>query len=129
MREHPTNVIELGRILVGDYGSPTKSGPQGAYVVLGPEQAVLKIICADGKDEAAEMFEHVSVSARNRTPTWGEMQWVKEQFWEDHEVCFQVHPSKSQYVNHHPYCLHIWRHRLLPPPLPPSNLIGPRSKP
>lgn len=127
MKKNPTEVVERGRIVDDkDYGSPYNSGPEGAYIVPGPD-GMLKIIASDGVDDVTEMFEHVSVSAPGRTPTWAEMQWVKEQFWEDEEVCFQVHPAKSQYVNCHPYCLHIWRHKLFAPPLPPSILVGPKE--
>lgn len=54
-------------------------------------------------------WEHVSVSLKNRCPTWDEMCMVKEIFWKDDEVVVQFHPAKSEYVNIHPYCLHMWR--------------------
>ena len=54
-------------------------------------------------------WEHVSVSLKNRCPTWDEMCMVKEIFWKDDEVVVQFHPKKSEYVNIHPYCLHMWR--------------------
>ena len=124
MRDNPTEAMEKCRVITGPYASPPKSGCQGAYLVYEP--AMLKIICSDGKDEKAENFEHVSVSLRNRTPTWAEMVWVKNQFWLPEEACFQLHPAVKDYVNHHPYCLHIWRHRILPPPMPSINLVGPK---
>ena len=128
MRKQPTNIIAVGRIVDGEYGSPHGSGCQGAYIVHMPNNtAVLKVLCSDGIDPEAEGFEHVSVSCVDRTPTWEEMAFIKEQFWEDNEVCFQLHPSKSEYVNCHPYCLHIWRHRNFPPPLPSSYLVGPKK--
>ena len=54
-------------------------------------------------------WEHVSVSYTNRTPTWEEMCKVKDMFWNDDECVVQFHPPKSEYVNLHPYCLHLWR--------------------
>lgn len=53
--------------------------------------------------------DHVSVSYPNRMPTWDEMCFVKEIFFKDSEEAYQVHPKKSEYVNTHEYCLHIWR--------------------
>ena len=54
-------------------------------------------------------WEHVSVSYRRRTPTWDEMCKVKDMFWHDDETVVQYHPKKSDYVNIHPNCLHLWR--------------------
>jgi hypothetical protein len=54
-------------------------------------------------------WEHVSVSLRNRTPTWEEMSFVKNLFWKDDETVIQFHPKKSEYINRHPYVLHLWR--------------------
>jgi len=54
-------------------------------------------------------MEHVSVSLARRCPTWDEMCMIKDIFWNDDECVIQFHPPKSQYVNVHPYCLHMWR--------------------
>lgn len=55
-------------------------------------------------------WEHVSVTLQgNRCPNWREMCYMKDLFWEDNEECIQVHPKKSEYVDLHPYCLHIWK--------------------
>lgn len=54
-------------------------------------------------------FEHCSVSMPTRCPSWEQMCSIKELFWKDEECCMELHPPKSNYVNNHPYCLHIWR--------------------
>ena len=54
-------------------------------------------------------WEHVSVSYPNRTPTWDEMCRVKDIFFDEEECVVQYHPPRSEYVNFHPYCLHLWR--------------------
>ena len=59
-------------------------------------------------------MEHVSVSFRDRIPTWEEMCVVKDVFWTEEEACIQVHPRKSEYVNIHENCLHIWRKKDAP---------------
>jgi hypothetical protein len=56
-----------------------------------------------------EGWEHVSVSLGNRCPTWDEMCFVKGLFWDDEDVAIQFHPAKSEYVNFHPFALHLWR--------------------
>lgn len=54
-------------------------------------------------------WEHVSVSLGNRCPTWDEMCFVKNLFWDEEDIAIQFHPAKSEYVNLHPYALHLWR--------------------
>lgn len=72
-------------------------------------------------------WDHVSVSFRNRCPTWEEMQEIKMMFFYPDEVCFQYHPAESKYVNIHPYCLHIWRPQKAEIPTPPSWMVGARK--
>ena len=49
---------------------------------------------------------------------------VKETFWRDDECCMQLHPKKEDYVNNHPFCLHIWRPIDEEIPMPPSLMVG-----
>jgi len=71
-------------------------------------------------------WEHVSVTFnRKRTPPWEIMNHVKDLFWDEEDVVIQIHPPKSQYVNHHPYCLHLWRPIGVSLPLPDPIMVGP----
>jgi hypothetical protein len=70
-------------------------------------------------------WEHVSVSLPKRCPTWDEMKAVKEAFWPDEYPVMQLHPPKQDYVNCHPYCLHLWRPVFQIIPLPPPIMVGP----
>lgn len=58
-------------------------------------------------------WEHVSVSPgsaqRKCCPTWDEMCAIKDMFFGEDERVMQFHPPKSEYINNHPYCLHLWR--------------------
>ena len=56
-------------------------------------------------------WQHVSVSYPYRTPTWNEMCFIKNLFWGEDATVVQFHPKKSEYVNNHPHCLHLWRHK------------------
>lgn len=69
-------------------------------------------------------FEHCSVSMPTRCPSWEQMCAIKDAFWNDDEVCMQLHPAKKDYVNNHPYCLHIWKPINEKIPLPPTILVG-----
>ncbi len=53
-------------------------------------------------------WEHVSVSCRNRVPTWSEMSQIKRMFWGNDEQVVQIHPREEDYVNQHQFCLHLW---------------------
>lgn len=69
-------------------------------------------------------WDHVSVSFSNRCPTWEEMCEIKSMFFHPEEVCVQFHPAESEYVNNHPYCLHIWRCQNERQPTPPAIFVG-----
>ena len=49
---------------------------------------------------------------------------IKELFFEDEEVVMQLHPKKSEYVNNHEHCLHLWRPIDSEIPIPNSILVG-----
>ena len=69
-------------------------------------------------------FEHCSVSMPTRCPSWEQMCAIKDAFWNDDEVCMQLHPAKKNYVNNHPYCLHIWKPIDKEIPLPSTIMVG-----
>jgi hypothetical protein len=70
-------------------------------------------------------WEHVSVSLPNRTPNWREMCFIKDVFWDEKDVVIQYHPKKTEYVNRHENCLHLWRPVLDDRiPTPPKELVG-----
>lgn len=79
----------------------------------------LRVIASSGED-----WEHVSVSTAVRCPTWEEMCYVKGLFWGEEDTVVQYHPAKSEYVNNHQYCLHLWRPIGQYMPVPPSILVG-----
>lgn len=112
---------------------PFASGPCdlfGAFFVpVRTSRAPLKVIACDGNVETPELagWEHVSVSLPDRCPTWAEMAHVKSLFWSEDDCVVQFHPPRSEYVNNHPYCLHLWRCVGAPLPMPPSILVGIKS--
>lgn len=81
----------------------------------------LSVMAYDGKHDG---WEHVSVSLKNRCPNWEEMCFVKSLFWEDEDCVMQLHPPKSEWINNHPYCLHLWRPKEHVIPRPPNIAVG-----
>jgi len=69
-------------------------------------------------------WEHVSVSMKNRTPSWDEMCVLKDIFWGEEECVVQYHPPKSEYVNMHPFCLHLWKKIGSEFETPPKLMVG-----
>ena len=69
-------------------------------------------------------WEHVSVSLRDRVPTWEEMCRIKVFFWKPEEVVMQLHPAESEYIDDCVTCLHLWRPARTTIPTPPRHLVG-----
>ena len=69
-------------------------------------------------------WEHVSVSRHSKAPSWADMCFIKGEFWSSETSVMQLHPAKSNYVNLHKYCLHMWRPLDAQIPLPPIGMIG-----
>jgi hypothetical protein len=89
----------------------------------------LQAIASDG-----EGWEHVSVSIPNlaghpqfkgRLPIWNQMNFIKDKFWAKEDCVIQFHPPKSEYVNCHPFVLHLWRPTGVNVMTPPTWMIGP----
>jgi hypothetical protein len=125
MRKQPPTKLEQARIRDGFYGSDSSSGLTGAFHLMGPCGANLLIIANTADDPIVKGWEHVSISIKHRPPNWQEMCFAKELFWDDEEAVVQFHPPKSQYVNCHPNCLHLWRDTIHGHRLPDSLLVGP----
>jgi len=106
--------LELFRVDIrGQFGDLTNG------CLLIPHKG-LKVIFSDGMG-----WRHVSVSRRSRTPSYEDMDWIKQQFWSDDECVMQLHVPKSEHINHHPYCLHLWQPINGTIPRPPAILVGP----
>jgi hypothetical protein len=74
-------------------------------------------------------WEHVSVSHFAAVPDWRDMCEVKDLMWPPEDWVMQYHPARSEYVNYHPYCLHLWRPVDGVFPTPPSWMVGPKVTP
>lgn len=69
-------------------------------------------------------WDHVSASFRNRTPTWEEMAEIKDMFFRKDETAVQFHPEEAEYINMHPFVLHIWKKQGHQHELPPWWMVG-----
>jgi hypothetical protein len=116
---HPDNY----RIRKGAMASNSSYGNNGAFAIPLSGRSTAFIIASDG-----EGWEHVSVhvvsEGKQRTPTWAEMCKIKDLFWSEEETVIQYHPPKSEYVNNHKHCLHLWKKIGFDFPLPDSIMVG-----
>ena len=69
-------------------------------------------------------WDHVSVHRPNgKMPTWEEMCSIKDMFFDEEETVVQYHPKKSEYVNIHENCLHLWKPTAQELPTPPTIFV------
>lgn len=123
MKKEFDAIVEKGRVRRGEWGS-NPGDDYGGFVINGPCGQALKIIASPGDANGDVPWEHVSVSLANRCPNWTEMSYVKDLFFDSEETVMQLHPPRSQWINDHPYCLHLWRPLNEKIPLPPSIAVG-----
>jgi len=118
MKIVPGQFLERKRIIAGELGSTAAFGMAGAFLLTYKNKRFFVISSSGGG------WEHVSVSHKNRTPTWEEMCFVKDLFWEDEEIVIQYHPKKSEYVNNCKTALHLWKPIGIDLPTPPIRMVG-----
>lgn len=125
--------LESMRVTAGPYASGPEDGFNGLFEGFvgyqsGPGQLMqirVRIVASDGCG-----WQHVSVSLPEypkTTPRWELMCAVKDLFWEAEDVVMQLHPKRSEYVNHHQGCLHLWRPTGRDIPTPPTFMVGPKE--
>jgi hypothetical protein len=119
-------VPEEFRVLEGPMRSTKEDGCNGLFAFK-DHGIMIACIVSDGLG-----WEHVSVSISSgggkrlldRCPSWEEMCFVKENFWDKEDTVLEYHPAEKDYVNFHPYCLHLWRPIGKEFPIPPKELVG-----
>lgn len=99
--------------------------PFGCFIIPGRGAfgRCLRVIACDAEETG---WEHVSVTldGSQKPPSWDEMCAVKDLFWDEEECVLQFHPPKSEYVNRHPGCLHLWRNARAAVATPPKILVA-----
>ncbi len=102
------NIIKMETVIDGGY----------LFLKLFPKGKLVKIIFSWG-----DGWDHISASYSNRCLTWEEMCMVRDIFFNEDETVIQYHPTKDNYVNIHPYTLHLWRPQNEKIPVPPKYMV------
>lgn len=84
----------------------------GAFIINKYKNGEFYLVIASNK----QGWDHVSVFMHRKNgksikkyPTFEEMKMIKEKLFSEEEVVFQLHPREEDYINTHPYCLHLWK--------------------
>lgn len=123
-------VPEIYRLKIGIMGSDESYGCNGVFIIPvdydEPGVKYYQIIASDGSG-----WRHVSVVLLNERkepsnvmPSWEDMCYIKDLFWDVSACVVQYHPPHSEYVNNHQYCLHLWEPTNTKMPMPDSILVG-----
>jgi hypothetical protein len=115
------NYLNKYRVREGMFASNDSDGCNGYFcLMIGSER--VKVIASDG-----EGWKHVSVSLHdkpNTVPNYKTMCEVRHLFYEDTDWVVQFNPPKSEFINDHPGCLHLWKSLDEKMPTPPSWMVG-----
>lgn len=117
MKKKVPYAAEKYRITDGPLASNITCGFNGAFLIP-YKRFILNVMVSD-----EEGWDHVSISVSNRIPTWYEMKYIKELFWEDYETVVQFHPCKDEYVNDQHNVLHLWKKQGIEYVLPPKEFV------
>jgi len=118
LRDKLSANIEKYRVKTGPMASDESFGMNGVFILQHADTS-LSVVVSDGME-----WDHVSVSTRTRCPTWDEMCWVKNIFFDPEETVIQYHPPESCYIDEFPYALHMWRKQGATIELPPAWMVG-----
>lgn len=78
--------------------------PEAEAFVVGP----LRIVGSTDIENGVA-WRHVSVSCADRYPTWEELKDIRYRLFDEDAEVVQFFPPKSDYVNIHPNCFHLWQ--------------------
>ena len=74
---------------------------------INSELGLKVLVTSDVMDDGSRWL-HVSVSRRDRIPSWNDLKETKDMFIGRNAEAIQVLPRDRDYVNLHPFCLHLW---------------------
>jgi hypothetical protein len=68
----------------------------------------MSVILSDAVELDGKRWRHFSMARADRIPTWEELVAMKELFLGAESRALQVIAPRSEWVNIHPYCLHLF---------------------
>jgi hypothetical protein len=98
--------------------------PVLAYRKIGDS---LTVVVSGSTEKDGRRWLHVSASRPSKLPNWEDMREVKNTFIGRDRKAIQVLPPQAEYVNDHPYVLHLWA-CVDDDGLPDFRKVGPRGE-
>jgi hypothetical protein len=65
-------------------------------------------VCVEVEAHETCLWLHVSMSRRDRDPSYFDMKRIKDLFVGRNRKAVQVFPPDSEHYNYHTHCLHLW---------------------
>lgn len=81
-------------------------GADGAWYVN--KRQGLKVIMSVSEENDGKLWAHVSCSRKGRVPDYRDLCSVKNLFLGPERKALHIFPPRSEHVNIHPTCLHLW---------------------
>lgn len=83
-------------------------GPSGHIGAWFRRADGLQVCVTEERHPDGVEWMHVSVARRSRLPSWEDVKVVRNLFLNPDAEAFQMLPPQAEYVNTHPYALHMW---------------------
>ena len=80
----------------------------GMYRVRSGKHAGAAIIASAGVYEDEQLWYHVSISRKNRVPSYEDLAFLKEHFVGPSRWAIQLFVPTKEHINIHPNALHLW---------------------
>lgn len=116
-------VPERYRVKEGPLGSDSEIDNSGAFEIPIKDENYLAIAAQDLGWEHVSISRIVAWGRKNRPPRWEIMCEIKNIFWSRDTCVLQYHPAEKDYINCHPYTLHLWRPIDQKFPTPPKIMV------
>lgn len=66
------------------------------------------VISSVSKENDGNIWHHLSVASRSRLPSYDVLKFVKATFMRPDKDAIEVHAKKTNHINIHPNCRHLW---------------------
>jgi len=76
-------------------------------VTFHPPRGYAVLVSIDPLDDK-KLWLHLSVSRPDRLPSWDDLRETKNTLLGKEKVAIQLLPKESEYINAHPFTLHLW---------------------
>lgn len=104
----------IPRVLTSDWMVIQAFGDGSAY----QNRNGLRVLVTTAPFPDGREWMHISLSRADRLPSHDDLKHAKETFAGNNRYAYQVFPPVKEYVNIHPFCLHLWVPLTGEPPLP-----------